>query len=143
MITKTITYEDWNGNKRTEEHCFHLSKHELTMMDLTAQGGLETQMRRICQERDNRKLAELFTGIIKSSYGVKTDDGKNFKKTEEAYENFVSSGAYEQLFMELATDEDALLKFINGILPKDMQDEIKEKGILDKENIQKMLDENA
>lgn len=142
MIVKKISYEDFDGNQRVEEHRFHLSKHELALMEMTTEGGLEHRMRRMVQEKNPKELAKIFVGIIEQSYGIKSDDGKRFEKSPEAYKEFMSTGAYDALFMEMATDEDALITFINGILPKDMQDEIKKNGGINKDTIQKYLDEN-
>ena len=35
MIKQTITYTDYNGNERTEEYWFNLSKAELLRLETT------------------------------------------------------------------------------------------------------------
>ena len=42
MFKKTITYTDFNGNERTEDFYFHLSKAELAEMDLSKAGSRRT-----------------------------------------------------------------------------------------------------
>lgn len=120
MLKKTITYVDYDGNERTEDFYFNLSKAEILEMDLVAQGGLERLIEKITREQDGKRLVELFKDLILRSYGEKSMDGKRFIKTDEAKEAFSQTEAYSQLFMELATDEKAAAAFVNGIVPSDL-----------------------
>lgn len=125
MIKKTITYEDYDGNKRTEDFYFNLSKPELIEMQTSEAGGLEKKIEKITQEQDLKKIIELMKEIIQKSYGVKSDDGKRFIKNQEVLDEFMQSEAYSELFMSLATDANAASDFINGILPKGLAEEVK------------------
>ena len=60
----------------------------------------------------------MFKEIILASYGVRSEDGKRFMKSEKAKEEFESSEAFVELFMELATDEKAAADFVNGLIPQ-------------------------
>lgn len=120
MIKKTITYTDFNGNERTEDQYFNLSKAEITKMELSIKGGLAEMIKRIVDAQDTPAIIEVFEDLIKRSYGVKTPDGRGFVKRAEDLEAFMATEAYSQLFMELATDADAAAKFVNGIIPADM-----------------------
>lgn len=124
MLKKKITYTDYNGEERTEEFYFNLSKAELTEMELSADGGLETKINRIINSRDTKELISIFKDIILSSYGEKSDDGRRFIKSEEKKKAFAETEAYSNLFMELAFDADKASEFINGIIPTDMNDKI-------------------
>lgn len=125
MIKKTITYTDYDGNERTEDKYFNLSKPELIEMQMSEAGGLEKKIEKISQEQDVAKIIELMKDIIQKSYGVKSDDGKRFIKNQEILDEFMQSEAYSELFMELATDANAASEFINGILPKGLVEEAK------------------
>ena len=125
MIKKTITYTDYDGNERTEDFYFNLSKPELIEMQASETGGLEKKIEKISKEQDIKKIIELMKEIIKKSYGVKSDDGKRFIKNDEILDEFMQSEAYSELFMALATDADAASEFINGILPKGLAEEVK------------------
>lgn len=125
MIKKTITYTDYDGNTRTEDKYFNLSKPELIEMQASEAGGLEKKIEKISQEQDIAKIIELMKEIIQKSYGVKSDDGKRFIKNQEILDEFMQSEAYSELFMELATDANAASEFINGILPKGLVEEAK------------------
>ena len=120
MIKKTITYTDYNGNERTEDKYFNLTKAEITKMELSIKGGLAEMIKRIVDAQDTPAIIEVFEDLIKRSYGVKTPDGKGFVKRAEDLEEFMATEAYSQLFMELATDADAAAAFVNGVVPADM-----------------------
>lgn len=125
MIKKTITYEDYNGEKQTEDFYFNLNKAELTELNFSTDGGLETRIKRIMNERDNKAIMAMFKEIILKSFGKKSDDGKRFIKTQELRDEFEQSEAYSVLMMSFFEDSKKAADFINGILPKDMQEQIK------------------
>lgn len=120
MLKKTITYTDYNGVERKEDFYFNLTKAEITEMELSTTGGLSTVLQRIVSEQDQPQLIRMFKDLIIRSYGKKSDDGKRFIKNEQLSEEFTQTEAYNILFMELATDADKAAKFVNGIIPKDL-----------------------
>lgn len=124
MFKKLISYVDYDGNEREEEHYFNLTKSELMEMELTTSGGMEQMIRGIISAQDNGKIVQIFKNIILKSYGIKSPDGKRFIKSPEITEEFTQTGAYDVLFMELATDADKAAEFINGIIPQDLQKEV-------------------
>ena len=119
MIKKTITYNDYDGNERTEDFYFNLSKAECMEMELTTNGGMQQMIERIIAEKDTEKIVEIFKKIILKSYGIKSPDGKYFRKSAEISRDFESTEAYSSLFMELATNSDAAANFISLVLPND------------------------
>lgn len=118
MLVKTITYEDYNGEMRTEDFMFNLSKAEISEMETSVAGGLKDMLTRIIQTKDLPQLASFFKQIILKAYGVKSPDGRRFIKSEELSTEFTQTPAYSELYMELATDSAAASAFINGIVPK-------------------------
>lgn len=117
MLKKTITYNDYNGNERTEDFYFNLSKAELLEMEMGVSGGLAEMIQRITAAQDAPAIIKIFKDLILKAYGVKSSDGKRFEKSEELSAAFSQTEAYSILFMELATDADAAGKFVNGIVP--------------------------
>jgi hypothetical protein len=117
MLRKTIKYVDYNGNEREEDYLFNLSKAECMEMELSTNGGMEQMIKQIIAEKDNEKIVNLFKNIILKAYGVKSPDGKYFRKSPEISADFAATEAYSVLFMELSTDADAASKFINAVLP--------------------------
>lgn len=128
MLKKTITYTDFDGNERTEDFYFNLTKAELTMLSLSHAGGLEKHLDRIVKSKDSPSIMKNFREIIKLAYGVKSDDGRRFIKSDEIYENFEQTEAYSVLFMELCTDSKFASEFVNSILPKDLVKEAEKNG---------------
>ncbi len=118
MLKKVITYVDFDENERTEAFYFNLTEAELANLELTHPGGYGDYLDKIVKAKDRARMIELFKELIHMSYGVKSDDGKRFVKSPEALNDFVSTNAYSDLFMELASDDEAAANFVNGILPK-------------------------
>lgn len=118
MLKKTLTYTDYDNNERTEDFYFNLTKAELTEMELSTSGGLETRIRKIIATQDIPEIVVIFKELILKSYGEKSPDGKRFIKSKEISEAFSQTEAYSDLFMKLATDADAAADFVNGITPQ-------------------------
>ena len=116
MIIKKITYTDYDGNQRTEEFRFNLSKAELIEMELSETGGMEKMLKRIIAEQDTKKIMEIVKAIILKSYGKKSDDGRRFVKSPELSEEFSQTEAYSELLIELMSDENAASAFMNGLV---------------------------
>ena len=132
MIKETITYTDYNGNERTEDAYFNLTKAEIMKMEMSTKGGLAEMIQRVVQAQDQPAIIQIFEDLIHKSYGVKTPDGKGFRKTQADLDEFISTPAYSELFMKLATDADAAAKFINGVVPADMAKQIAEQNAANK-----------
>lgn len=118
MLKETITYVDYDGNERTEDFYFNLTKAEVTEMELSIEGGLVKKIERISSAKDGAEIIRMFKEIILMSYGEKSPDGRRFIKTHELAQGFSQTEAFSQLFMRLATNADEAAKFVNGITPK-------------------------
>ena len=122
MYAKEITYNDYNGVERKETFLFDLSEAEILEMELSTVGGFEQYVNKIINAQDTPQLVKLFKELILKAYGVKSDDGRRFIKTEEIAREFSQTRAYSKLFMELATDAQAAAEFVNKIVPESMTD---------------------
>ena len=120
MLKKTITYTDYDGLERTEEFRFNLTKAELMDMELTTVGTFSKLMQKIIDEKDMVRLAKYFKELILKSYGVKSDDGKRFIKSPDLSEAFSQTEAYSELYMELLGNSEYAVKFIQQVMPKDL-----------------------
>lgn len=125
MLKKGITFEDYDGNKRTEDHYFNLNKAEVIKW-LTTSGEytLDKVLERLATERNGKKIMEIFDGLIHLSYGRKSLDGRKFEKSEEIWNDFYQTEAYSVLFTELVTDAKKAAEFVNQIIPKDLANEV-------------------
>ena len=120
MYKETVKYIDYNGVERTEDVYFNLSKAELMEMQLSTAGGFDAMINKLIKAQDQPTLAKVFKDIILKSYGVPSPDGRRFVKTKELAEEFTQTEAYSDLYMKFITDSEAAAKFINGIMPKSL-----------------------
>jgi hypothetical protein len=117
MLKKTITYTDFNGDEQTEDFYFNLTRTELTELEASVEGGYSGMLKEIVDSKKPSELLATFKRIILASVGVKSEDGKRFNKTNEFAQDFVSSPAFDELFVTLMNDEEATAAFVKGILP--------------------------
>lgn len=120
MLKKMISYTDFDGNTREETCYFNLTKSELTEMELSETGGLTKMIEKIIEKQDGAQILSVFKKLILASYGEKSPDGRRFIKSKELSEEFSQTGAYDTLFMELATDADKASDFIKAVIPADI-----------------------
>ena len=118
-------YEDYDGNERVKEFYFNLTKAEITDMELTTEGGMSAMLNRIIAAKDTSKLIAVFKDLILRSYGQKSPDGRRFIKSDELTKEFTETPAYSQIYLRLATDDKAATEFVNNVIPKDLQKEVK------------------
>lgn len=128
MLRKVIKYTDFNGIEREEPFYFNLTKAEMMEMELSVDGGFTEFLTKVVEIKDGKELMKLFKNFILKAYGKKSDDGKRFVKSEEIAKEFESSAAYSELFMELLSNTDAAIDFINGLAPTDGEKITKEKA---------------
>lgn len=126
MLKKTITYEDFNGNEHTEDFYFNLTKAELIELQTSENSGFATFLDHILATDDSKEIMAIFKRIIQGAYGVKSADGKSFVKTQQVLDQFIYSNAYSELYTELATNTEEAVKFINGIMPKNLDRDMTE-----------------
>lgn len=117
MFKKTVTYTDYDGVERTESFYFNLSEAEIVEMELGTEGGWRERMQRIIDSKDAPTIMREFKKLIMLSYGIKSDDGRRFIKSDDISREFIQTEAYNQIFMELVTDAKAAADFANGIAP--------------------------
>lgn len=127
MLKKTMVYNDFNGVERKETFFFNLTKQEVAEMELSIDGGLMEKIKRIIDAKDGKEIVGLFKEIILSAYGEKSDDGRHFIKSEEIRNNFASTQAFSDLYMELFMEPKAAAAFIEAVIPP-----VDEKEVTDK-----------
>lgn len=120
MYSKEINYKDYNGIQRTEKFYFNLSRVEVLELEAATPGGLKQFLENMAETKDNHKLIEFIKELIRLSYGVKSPDGKYFRKSEEIWEEFRYSEAFVELFLSLGEDSRAASEFVNGIIPQEI-----------------------
>lgn len=132
MIKRNITYEDFDGVERTEPFYFNLSKSEIVELEVEIDGGLSGFLRRIVETSDHKELVGQFKRLILLAYGIKSDDGKSFKKNEQLREDFAQTAAFDALFMELSTNANSAAEWVNGVIPKALAEEAQKEALKQK-----------
>lgn len=117
MLAKKIAYTDYDGQERVETFYFNISRAELSELQLTYPGGYAEHIERATDSKDQAEIVRLFKDLIRRSYGEKSDDGRRLVKSEEISTAFMQTPAYDELFMELATNADSAAQFVAGVMP--------------------------
>lgn len=117
MLTKKITYTDYDGTERTETFYFNLSRTELTELQLTYPGGYAEHIEKVTESQDRPAIIAMFKELITLSYGEKSDDGRRLIKSPEISRAFMETPAYDELFMEIATNANFATEFVAGVMP--------------------------
>lgn len=131
MLTKQITYTDFFGVERTETFYFNLSQSELVEMQFGTAGGLGAMIQKVVDAKDQQTIIRVFRELILKSYGEVSPDGRRLMKSEELSKAFSETNAYDKLYMELSTDDMAAADFINGVVPKEISEQVKERKALE------------
>jgi hypothetical protein len=124
VLKKEITYKDLDGNSVTDTFYFNLSKRELAEMQLMAGGSLADQLQEIVKSNDTALIIQNFKMILEKSFGVRAEDNKRFIKDPELFKAFSETDAYDELFMEILTNATFAAEFINGVMPKELVDQV-------------------
>lgn len=126
MLKKVIDYVDYDGNSRSEEAYFNISRPEALNWTTEIIGDeaiseddtrdLETVLMEVVKTKSGKKIMDIFESLILKSYGKKSPDGRRFIKSKELSEEFRQTEAYSELFTELVTNADAAAAFVKGIV---------------------------
>ena len=116
MIKPTVTYKDSDDHIVTEDLWFNLKKAEVLELDKKYGGNLTNYLRRWAERKDNVKLAVFFKDFILRSYGVKSEDGKRFVKSDELSRDFYQSYAFDAMFDAVLKDVETAKAFVDGVM---------------------------
>lgn len=121
MISRTITYTDYNGEEQTDTFYFHLSKADVWRLEIGNNMQFTEKIERLMKEQNQAEIWKIFESIVEMSVGKKSVDGKRFDRSYEAKADFLESEAYSQ-FIELLISGDYgknpnyAADFINGLV---------------------------
>lgn len=133
MIKKTVSYPDFDGNTRTEDLYFNLTKFEATEFALDLPDEITEEVKKdhidpnnteavanILSKLGGKGIIEFIKKLVLKSYGIKSEDGRRFEKSEKLSEEFSQTMAFDTLMMELLTDDEEASRFINGVIPAEL-----------------------
>lgn len=126
MIKKTVTYKDLNGKERTETFYFHYFESEIMDMEMSEEGGLAERIQRIIDAKDQASLLKVIKKFVVDAYGIKSDDGRRFIKSQDVKDAFIQCPAYSKIYMELLTNDELAAEFVNQVVPEDMAAQLAE-----------------
>lgn len=122
MHKETVTYSDYNGIERTEDFYFNLTEAEIAEMEYSETGSFTERLTKVVASKDQPSLIRIFKSFLLDSYGVRSDDGRRFMKSDAIRESFVQNPAYSILFMKFARDDKAAAAFVNGVMPRKLEE---------------------
>lgn len=146
MFTKTMTFDDVNGDPVTQTFYFNFNKKEIA--ELIEFGAiqkfadpdreympLEEAMEKLqtpievsglTQVENNRQAYAIFENLVLDAYGIKGEDNVSFEKSKELREYWSNHVAYPELIFELILDPKMGAQFIENCLPPRMVAKAKE-----------------
>ena len=134
MIKKTVNYVDFDGNNRTEDLYFNLTRTELVDMAIDLPDGVSAKLAanvdkdaidevaavEVLKEFGNKGIFNFIKTLVLNAYGVKSEDGRRFIKKPEITEEFSQTLAYDAIITELMSTDEAASNFVNAIIPADI-----------------------
>lgn len=129
MITRTVTYTDYDGNQRKEKIYFNLTQFEATEIAMEMPDGIveevndgdtTTTAMHLVEKLGGKGVIDFIKRIVLKAYGVKSNDGRRFIKSEELSKEFSETPMFSALMIELMTDDMAASNFINSVIPPEL-----------------------
>ena len=118
MTSYKVTYEDYAGKSRAETVYFNINETELHQLNARYGGSLTETLARIAQTESPKETMDLLMDILRTAYGRMDDDRVHFRKSDEIWEDWVSTPCFDKFFMDVLTDDKKTAEFIKGVLPK-------------------------
>ena len=136
MLKKTITYFDFDGNKRTEDLYFNMTRSELiefsfglpdikeNVSDKITKKDAEELGKKMVEKMGGEGMYKFVKDLIFKSYGVKSEDGRRFVKNEQLSVEFTQTLAYDELLMDIFSSNEKANEFLNGVIPPEMANQV-------------------
>lgn len=121
MIKKTVTYQNiFTGQEVTKDLYFNLDPAELAKMWMVGGETWTEHLQTLSEKNDGKTIMEEFEKMLGTAYLERVGD--DILKTPEIRERFLSSQAYNTLFMELITSDDNGASFFSGLVPSNVEE---------------------
>lgn len=130
MIKKTVHYFDYDNNERTETLYFNLNQSELIEVALDIPDDVSETVgndpskfdkdvvaKGLVEKMGQKGIMGFVKDLLLKSYGIKSEDGRRFIKSKEISEEFSQTIAFDTIFMELMSDDNAAADFVNNVIP--------------------------
>lgn len=144
VLKKTIRYTDFNGQEREEDFYFNITEADIAEMAILHAGGIDGAaafFKDLADSKDPNKLIPAVKNLLTIAYGERSEDGVHFRKSQKITDDFVSSAAYPEIFVQLVTDIEELSSFFLGALPARFGKAMKEGVTYTTDELMQMDDE--
>lgn len=143
---REITFPDIHGEPITEVWWFGLTQEETVKLEMSEDGGLTGYLEKIAHTdkkgnlvvANGREIMRIFREMIAMTVGrrVERNGRELFEKNEEIKAEFMDTEAYSVLFMDLVTNTESAVSFVNGIKPADYEELVKKAQAMKKAEAQ-------
>lgn len=136
MLKKTITYIDFDGNNRTEDLYFNMTRNELiefsfglpdlkeNVSDKITKQDAEELGAKMVEKMGGEGMYKFVKDLIFKAYGIKSEDGRRFIKNEALSIEFTQTMAYDELLMDIFSSNEKANEFLNGIIPPQLANQV-------------------
>lgn len=129
MLRKELTFKNLDGDEVTQVFYFNFTKEELVDLEIEGEGGSLTDFfNKIIEEENRQEVIRQTKKLVLMAYGERDPDGVHFNKKDAEgnplSERFREHVAFSDIFVSLATDPEAQLEFMMGVLPSDMRADV-------------------
>lgn len=118
-VMRTIRFNDLDGNPKAVDYWFVLGKTDAIELDFVHRKNPKQYLESIAANKETRSLMELWKDMLFRAVAIRKND--YLVKNQDILEEFIGSGAYEQLFNELAESKDGGAEFFLSIMPQEVQ----------------------
>lgn len=123
MLKETIKFKDFNDQDREVTAYFYLNEKEIIDLQAHSEHGIQYDMEEAIKSNNPGKVLDYITNLVHLSYGIKSQDGTQFKKSPEILDDFIHAAYYSDFLVGLIQDNGTKgQEFIQGIMPKKLVD---------------------
>ena len=115
MVKKTLKFTDYNGQENEKTVYFDIDEVEMAELEATYPGGFQNAMRDYLDEPTAAKGYAIFAALVKKGFCIIREDG-TADKSDEAFNRFRNSKAYNALFCEVILSEKAAEAFFKSMI---------------------------
>lgn len=119
MFEHSITYKNkFDGSEITDKYWFGIDESEIATLKATHQEDIGAYFRRIINANNSEDLVKFYRELLTLGVGIRV--GNRMDKSPEVQRDFIQTGAYNALFLELIQRPDQGASFINDMFPREL-----------------------
>ena len=128
MISKTITYEDFDGNQVTEQAYFHINETEIAEL-YSNFGEIGAMINQSMIEKNPSYFINAIRNLVRIAYGQKLPDGRFIKFDGEGRrlgDYFIGTEAFAELINGLSSEGSNIQEFMMGMFSNSIRKRLSE-----------------